>query len=190
MLDTTLTSTPARSLAVNLGLTVAGSVFLALMAQLAVPVPFSPIPISMQTLGVILLAGTMGSRLAASSVAAYLAEAMMGFPVLAGWVSFPAIWLLPSFGFLAGFVAAAWIAGRLLELRPESGVVYHFAACLTALVAVLLMGTLWLAPTMGVANAFAAGFLPFVLGEITKAAAAASLLRGLRDVRIGLGFGS
>ncbi len=91
------------------------SLLIALSARIAVPVPFSPAPITGQTLAVLLVGALLGSRRGALSVLAYLAEGAMGLPVFAGGGA-GILWLLgPTGGYLFGFIAAAFVTGWLAE---------------------------------------------------------------------------
>lgn len=154
-----------------------GSVFLGLMAQLAIHLPFTPVPLSMQSLGVSLLAISLGSRKAAWSAAAYLIQATVGLPVLAAGVSNP-LWMVgPNMGYLIGFVAAAFIVGRLLEQRESFSFVKNWLILSLNEGIILLMGTLWLSFFVGWEDAFALGTMPFLFGALIKITIAASSIK-------------
>ena len=97
---------------------VLGSFFMAFLSQLTVPL--NPIPMTLQTLAVFLLAMGMGGKKAALSILLYLGEASMGLPVLAGWKSNPLWFFNPSAGYLVGFPFAAFVVGFLLEFRAQA----------------------------------------------------------------------
>src|SRR4051812_45046818 len=91
----------------ELGIALAGSCFLALLSQVAIPLPFTPIPVTLQTLGVFLLGGILGGRRAVYSVVGYLVQGCCGLPVFAGGVSNP-LWISSlQAGFLVAFIGAA-----------------------------------------------------------------------------------
>ncbi|MFI5342882.1 MAG: biotin transporter BioY [Chlamydiales bacterium] len=154
-----------------------GSAFLGLMAQLAIQLPFTPVPLSMQSLGVALLAISLGSRKAAWSVAVYLIQATVGLPVLGGGLSNP-LWMVgPRMGYLIGFVVAAFIVGRLLEQRQSSSFLKNWLILSLNEGIILLMGTLWLGLFVGWGDAFALGTVPFLSGALIKITIAASSIK-------------
>ena len=98
----------ARSVALVLG----GAAFVGLTAQVVVPLPFSPVPLSLQTFSVLLVGAVLGSRRGAASMALYLLAGVAGVP----WFSQQQSgWAFPSFGYIVGFVAAAYVVGLLAE---------------------------------------------------------------------------
>jgi len=142
---------------------------LLLWASAKVQVPFWPVPMTLQTAAVFLIGLAYGPRLAFATVALYLAEGAAGLPVFAGTpekgIGLPYM-LGPTGGYLAGFLAAAWIAGRAAELRLRLfGTV---GALFFASVAIYLPGLLWLSTFVGPAKAVQFGLLPFVLGDLVK----------------------
>jgi biotin transport system substrate-specific component len=155
-----------------------GSALIALGAQISVPM--LPVPMTLQTLAVVLVGLTAGSRLGAGAVLAYLAEGAMGLPVFAGGVGGAAFLVGPTAGFLWGFVALAFAAGWMVERGLARGLFGTFAG--VALISALLYvpGVLWLtvATPLDLQGAVAAGMLPFVPGDAVKAAVAALAVTG------------
>src|ERR687883_1533450 len=100
---------PDRSVPRDFGLILAFSLFTGLMAHIAIPLPFTPVPITGQTFAVLLTGALLGSRLGAAAMLAYLAEGFAGLPVFA-----PQGGPL-TYGYLAGFVAGAFVVGWLAE---------------------------------------------------------------------------
>jgi len=150
----------------NVLLAVAGSLALALSAK--VQVPFYPVPMTMQTLVVLLLGAAYGARLAAATVALYLAEGLVGFPVFAGAVAGPAYMMGPTGGFLVGFVAAAAAIGWLAQhgwARPWSRLIVTMTLGHAIIFA---FGFAWLATLMGPEKAVWAGVAPFALATLLK----------------------
>src|SRR5262245_5158687 len=92
-----------------------GSIFLALMSQLAVHLPYTTVPFTMQTLGVFLLGGILGSKQGALSVLTYLAQGTVGLPVFAGGVANPRWFCDPKAGYLISFTLAAFLIGKAIE---------------------------------------------------------------------------
>ena len=104
-------------------LVLGGTMFIALAAQ--VSIPFFPVPMTLQSLAILIVGLTFGARLGAVTLVAYLAEGAMGLPVFANGASAPAL-LGPSAGFLYGFVLMAWLAGLAAEHGVHHG--HHNAA--------------------------------------------------------------
>jgi biotin transport system substrate-specific component len=172
--DLTLSDAPwlRRGQLLDAILVLGASLLLALSAQVALPLPFSPVPVTGQTLAVLLLGALLGSRRGALSVLAYLAEGAAGLPVFAGGGS-GAAWLLgPTGGYLMGFVAAAWAVGWLCEHLGDRSVPGTLVIMLVGSAVIYLFGLLWLARFVGADSALALGLLPFVPGDSLKIALA------------------
>lgn len=160
-----------------------GSIFLALMAQVSFPLPFSPVPITLQTLGVALLAITLGSKKAPLAVLCYLTEATLGFPVLAGGVSKP-LWMFgTNAGYLVGFVFASYIIAKLLESKVEISFPRKFASILIGEATLLILGCLWLSVFLGALSAISLGLLPFLPGAMVKGLVAATSIQPIEWVK-------
>lgn len=157
------------------------SLLLALSAQVSFALPFTPVPVSAQTFAVYLIAATLGPKKAVCAVLTYIAEGAMGLPVFAHGAAGPLVLIGPRGGYLAGFVLAAWISGTLAQqARSYVGYVFAFIA---GSVTILATGFAWLSVWMGVPQAFAAGVLPFLLGDVLKITSAAAVMKGLRSMR-------
>jgi biotin transport system substrate-specific component len=164
---------PARSApALRWGLLMLlGSLFLAICAQ--VYVPLQPVPITMQTFGVLLLGMAYGSRLGAATVALYLAEGAVGLPVFAEFKGGLPVLMGPTGGYLFGFVIAAWLVGALAERSVHRTAL----AMLFGNVVLYIPGLIWLAGFVGgTKEAIQFGLAPFWIGDILKLALAAVLL--------------
>ena len=157
-----------------------GTVFLALLAQVSIPLlPFTPVPITGQTLGVLLIGALYGPWRGALCLLAYLGEGAAGLPVFAGGASGWAVLAGPTGGYLIGFPVAAAIVGLLV--RPLRGVLSGWRALpglLIGTVLIYLIGVPWLAVSagMGLPTAIAKGMLPFIPGDLLKAVVAAAVL--------------
>ncbi len=170
--------TPRAVLLRVIAVSLAGSALLTISAQLAVP--FWPVPMTMQTLVVLLLGAFAGPGAALAAVLTYVAEGLAGFPVFSHGGGFGAFFG-PTFGYIAGFLPAVVVAA---QAGRRSGVL-RSALILTAADAVILAcGVAWLATLIGWEEAVAAGLTPFVLGEALKVALATAALQ-LRS-RVGL----
>lgn len=168
-----------RAAAVSLG-----SVFVALLSQLALPLPFSPVPLTGQTLGVLLVGAALGGTLAAQSLLLYLALGIAGAPVFAAGGSGLA-WLLgPSGGYLIAFPVAAWLVGELAQLPAFKKSPWRaFTAMLLGSAVIYALGLIGLAvwltaasKAVSLAQLLTMGLWPFVPGDVVKALAAAGLL--------------
>lgn len=155
-------------------LVVAGSLFMALLSQIIIRIPWiTPVPITGQTLGVLVVGGTLGSRLGGLSMVLYMAEGLVGLPFFAGGASG---WNLgPSGGYLFGFILAAFIIGRFADRGWDRRFSRALWAMVVAELAVFACGVTWLHVFyMSWSKAIALGFFPFVIGDALK-----SMLAGL-----------
>ena len=162
----------------NLTLIVAASLLIALAAKVAVPVPFSPVPMTLQPLAVLLVGAALGARRGAAAAALYLLEGALGLPVFAH----PLGLLGPTAGYLYAFPVAAGVVGALAE-RGWTATIVRTAAAMAAGIAIIhLGGWSWLATMMnlGAGPAFATGVAPFLAGDILKIAIGTALLPGLQ----------
>ena len=172
------TASPLRRAGVlrTAGLALAGSALLAASAQVAVPM--WPVPMTLQTLAVLLIGATAGPRLGLLTVLAYLAEAAVGLPVLAHGA--PLLAAGPTIGYPLGFLPAVALTGWLVGQGWSRGV--RLVAALTlGHLAIYGCGLLWL-DLVWLHDAQAtlkAGLLPFLAGDAVKVAAAAALLHGV-----------
>jgi biotin transport system substrate-specific component len=142
-------------------------------------VPFWPVPMTMQTLAVLMLAMAYGSRLGVATVAAYLLAGAAGLPVFAGTPERGiglAYMMGPTAGFLAGFVAAAGLAGLLAQRGWDRS----FFSCATAMVighvVIVGAGVAWLATLMGLPKAIDVGLMPFLASSLLKIALGATAM--------------
>jgi biotin transport system substrate-specific component len=156
-----------RSLAIRAACVLAGSMLMALSARISVPVPFSPVPITGQTLALPIVVALLGTRQATFAMLAYLAEGAAGLPVFAPSVN-PGIAVLvgPTAGYLWSYPVAAWVIGALYDRGFAGGYFRRWIA--------IFLGTLVLSVLLGPKVAFFAGVAPFVLGDLAKVTLAAS----------------
>jgi biotin transport system substrate-specific component len=163
----------ARPLRVLL-LALLGSVLLTISAK--IEVPFYPVPMTMQTLVVLLLGMAYGARLGAATVLLYLAEGAIGLPVFAGTPERGigiAYMMGPTGGYLVGFVLSAAITGWLTERRSDWRAL--LLAVTAGTIVVFIPGVLWLAQQIGFEQSIAHGLLPFLWGAVLKGAIAVAL---------------
>ena len=182
----TATSLGRMTLARQAALVLAGTAFLALASQVAVP--FYPVPMTLQTAAVLAIGLAFGARLGAITVLAWLAEGAVGLPVFTGFGSTASL-AGPTAGFLAGFVGMAWLAG----LASDRGLRHPAALAGVTLAASALLyvpGLAWplaLAQAagidagwagMGLGDTLGAFALPYLLGDAVKAVLVALLAAG------------
>ena len=167
-----------------------------LVASAWLSVPFYPVPLTMQTLAVLLIGGTLGPVLGVSSVVGYLALGAMGAPVFHGGLGGVVVLAGPTGGYLLGFIPAAFVMGwaaRLAGRRtatPSLRVAARRMALLAAGAiiagaAIYAVGVPWLglASGLGIERALTVGFVPFLLGDLLKAAVAVgAVYRGSKAV--------
>lgn len=163
----------ASRLPMQLVLVLAGTLLLALSAH--VKVPFWPVPQTMQTFAVLLIGMSYGSRLAAVTILAYLAEGLVGLPVFATGAG-PAYMAGPTAGYLAGFLVAAPLLGWLAERGWGQNWQSTVAAMLAGNLVIYLFGLGWLTILFGGTVAISAGLMPFIWGDLAKTVLAALLM--------------
>ena len=159
------------------------AVFVGLSAQIAIPLPFTPVPLTLQTFAVLLSAAALGSLRGALAMLVYALVGMAGVPWFAqGSSGFTA----PSFGYIVGFIIAALVVGRIAERGATRTAVRSAGLMIVGHLVIYAVGVTWLKFAIGAdwATAIALGATPFLIGDAIKIAAAAGLLpltwRGLR----------
>ncbi|MCS7285641.1 MAG: biotin transporter BioY [Anaerolineae bacterium] len=152
----------------DLALVIGGSIFVALAARIAIPLPFTPVPITGQTLAVLLVGAVLGSKRGALSMLLYLLEGAAGLPVFAGGTGSLHRLLGPTGGYLFGFVAAAFVTGWLAERQWDRRFWSNFLAMLIGNIVIYLFGLPWLARFVGVERVLPLGLYPFIPGDLVK----------------------
>lgn len=153
-----------------MALVVGFALLTALMAQVRLPLPFTPVPVTGQTFAVLLSGAALGWRLGVASQGLYVALGTLGLPFYAGGNSGWEYATGPTGGYLVGFVAAAFVVGHLAERRQDRTVATAVPAFLTGTVIIYLFGVSWLAWSLGVGavEAMGLGMVPFVVGDLVK----------------------
>jgi biotin transport system substrate-specific component len=165
---------PQRRIIHNILLVVGFSLLIGLSAQVAVPLPFTPVPITMQTLTVLLTGMLLGSRLGTATLLAYLAEGAAGLPVFAqGKAGLPTG---PTGGYLIGFVFAAALVGFLAERGWDRRWTTTLLAMVLGSLVIYAFGVTWLSTF--IPDAIAKGMLPFLIGDAIKIIIAIIVLPG------------
>lgn len=159
-------------------LVVAFSLLTALAAQVVVPLPWTPVPVTGQTFAVLLTGALLGPRLGALAMLAYLAEGAAGLPFFKGGAGGAHyLFLSPTAGYLLAFPAAAFATGLLAERGWDRRFPTAAAAMWLGSLVILAAGWGWLTLFFGDAGAaFRAGVAPFLLGDLVKIALAAAAL--------------
>lgn len=161
---------------VNVLTIIAASILIALAAQVAIPIPGSPVPLTLQPVAVLLVGVTLGSRRGAAAAALYLFEGMSGLPVFAQGHGGP-VWLIaPTAGYLWSYPFASWLAGFVSERGWGSSILRAVCGMLAALGVIYLGGWAWLATLTNATHAWQMGVAPFIVADMIKIAIAASLL--------------
>lgn len=166
----------AGRIAATVALAVAGSLILWVSAK--VKVPFYPVPMTLQTLALFLIAAAYGSRLAVATVALYMIEGALGLPVFAGTpekgIGF--VYMFgPTGGYLAGYLVAAAVVGFAAERAWGRRLPGLLGAMLVGEAIILGLGFAWLAYLLGAEKALAFGVGPFIVTDLVKVGLAASL---------------
>ncbi len=166
--------------ALQTAVVLAGAAVVGVLAQLSIPV--GPVPITGQTLGVLLVAASLGAWRGAASMASYAVLGLAGVPWFSNMTGGIAALAKPSFGFILGFIVWAWVVGRCAEAGWDRTPVKAFVMYLSSSAILFAFGLpyLWFAlffagKTLTLGALLSVGLVPFLLGDVLKCAAAAGL---------------
>lgn len=162
---------PERSLPnriVNTAIILCASWIIAVSAQITILLPFSPVPITAQTLAVLLTGFILGKKLGTASVAAYLAQGAAGLPLFAGGKSGLAALFGPTGGYLFGFLAAVYVVGMLIELKFKRSFYQAIIVLIIGNIVIYAFGLVWLARFVGESQVLQLGLYPFLIGDLLK----------------------
>lgn len=159
----------------DIALTLAGTAFITVAGYIAIPLPFTPVPLSLATFAVLLTGASLGPLRGSASALLYLALGVIGVPLFAGG---NAGWAFSSFGYILGYVVAALLVGTLARRRADRSVLSTLALAGLGSLAIYACGVPWLAAFAGVdiPTAIALGVVPFLIGDAIKIVATAGLL--------------
>lgn len=152
----------------NILIVSAASIILGLFAQVAIPLPFTPVPLITQDALVLLMAALLGPKRAVASVAAFLAQGAMGFPVFARGGSGLLYMAGPTGGYLVGYLLAAFVVASLIELFKTRSIWNTLYAMVAGQIAIYACGVAWLSTFVGFSQAILLGVVPFLLGSALK----------------------
>jgi len=159
----------------NVLLVVAGASLVGLLAQISIRLSFTPVPITGQTLGVLLVGTALGWRRGLAAMLLYAGAGLIGVPWFAGHASG---YVGPSFGYIVGFILCALVCGALAERGADRSVLGSVPAMAIGEIVMYGVGVTWLALDLhvGAGKAISLGLTPFLAGDAIKAALAALLL--------------
>lgn len=161
----------------DVALTLAGTAFITVAGYIAIPLPFTPVPLSLATFAVLLTGAALGPARGATSALLYLVLGVVGVPLFAGG---NAGWAFSSFGYIVGYVIAALLVGSLARRRADRTALSTIGLAGLGSLTIYACGVPWLAGFVGVdlATAITLGVVPFLIGDAIKIVAMAGLLPG------------
>lgn len=171
---------PRAGLLADVLLVGVGAALVSVAAQVAIPLPFTPVPVTGQTFAVLLVGASLGSVRASSSLGLYLTAGILGAPVYADGTHGWAIATGPTGGYLLGFLLAAALTGALAERRWDRRLPSALAAMLAGNIVIYLCGLAWLAASLDTSleKTLELGLYPFIAGDLVKLCLAGALLPG------------
>ena len=169
------------TIAREIALIAAGTVALIVLARISIPLPFTPVPVSLGTLGALSVGTALGARRGLVSVAAYALLGIAGAPVFTGT---NVGWAFASFGYILGYFLVAAIAGLAAQRGADRRVLTMAPTALASIFSVYVLGLAWMIPFahMTLEQGLMKGFVPFIVGDLVKAAVAAGLFPVLRSI--------
>jgi len=165
----------SRTAVTQIALVLGGAAFVGLAAQVIIPLPFTPVPLTLQTFAVLLVGAALGSLRGVLAMTVYAVAGMVGVPWYAeGKSGFGGA----TFGYIIGFILAAYIVGRLAERGASTTALRTTGLMVVGNIAIYAIGVSWLKFSIDASwgTAIALGMTPFIIGDIVKIALAAGLL--------------
>ncbi len=158
----------------NILLVLGGVAFLSIMSQVLIPLPYTPVPISLGTFGVTLMALLYGRKLGTATILSYVAAGSLGAPIFAGGKA--GSLFSPTGGYILGYIAATIILGYLSDKGVTKSYVKTFLSLLLSSAIILTLGSIVLSLFLPGKNAFMVGVLPFLPGDALKSTTVTLLL--------------
>jgi len=154
----------------HIALIALGTLLIVASTRISIPLPFTPIPITGQTFGVLLVSGALGFRRGLLSIGLYVLIGLVGLPVFSEGTSGPAVIASARGGYIVGFLVAGSLVGRLAELGWDRRIVGALGAMAIGNVVIFLIGVPWLMVVLKVdlATGIAKGLTPFLVGDAIK----------------------
>ena len=174
------TETKELEILKNVLLVLGGVAFLSLMSQVIIPLPFTPVPISLGTFGVTLMALLYGRKLGTATVLSYVAAGSLGAPIFAGFKA--GSLFSPTGGYILGYIVATIILGYLADRGVTKSYVKTILSLMLSSAIILTLGSLVLSLFVPGKNAFMIGVLPFLPGDALKSTTVTLLLPTLWKV--------
>ncbi len=171
-------------------LIITGALWVALFAQVRIPLPFTPVPITGQTFAVLLIGAALGAQRGTAALLLYLSMGLSGLPVFAGGTGGLAHLAGPTGGYLIGFVLATYVIGRMAERGLERTIRTSLLPFLLGTAIISLSGVSWLAIYLGPVAAVQKGLLPFLIGDALKLLLAALALPAAWKLAQGISLGA
>ena len=167
-----------RHAVITAALVIGFALLTAAAAQVRVPLPFTPVPVTGQTFAVLLAGAALGSRAGAASQGLYVLLGLGGLPFFSGGNGGWDYATGPTLGYLVGFVVAAAVVGSLAERQQDRTIATALPAFLAGTVVIYLFGVAWLMASLptDLTDALVKGMVPFVVGDVLKVALAGTLL--------------
>lgn len=153
-----------------------GALFVSAFAQIKIPLPFTPVPLTGQTFAVLLIGATLGSKRGAASIIIYTTMGAFGLPVFSGGASGLAYLTGATFGYFIGFILAAYFIGSLAEYGLERNLRTSLIPFFIGTIIIYLFGAGWLTILFGIEKALIFGVFPFLIGDLIKLLLAALVL--------------
>ncbi len=160
----------------EVSLLLAFNALLVVCSYISIAVPFSPVPITGQTFGILLVGMVLGRVRGTAVVLAYLAEGAMGLPVFAGGSAGFVRFMGPTAGYLIGFPVAAYVVGYLADRGWDRSYFRSVAAMTAGTVVIFALGLMWLSRMVPSGMALQMGLYPFIPGAVIKIALASVIL--------------
>jgi len=158
----------------NILLVLGGVAFLSIMSQVLIPLPYTPVPISLGTFGVTLMALLYGRKLGTATILSYVAAGSLGAPIFAGGKA--GSLFSPTGGYILGYIAATIILGYLADRGVTKSYVKTILSLMLSSAIILTLGSLVLSLFVPGKNAFMIGVLPFLPGDALKSTTTTLLL--------------
>ena len=158
----------------NILLVLGGVAFLSIMSQVLIPLPYTPVPISLGTFGVTLMALLYGRKLGTATILSYVAAGSLGAPIFAGGKA--GSLFSPTGGYILGYIISTIILGYLSDKGVTKSYVKTFLSLLLSSAIILTLGSIVLSLFLPGKNAFMVGILPFLPGDALKSTTVTLLL--------------
>ena len=166
--------TKEKELLKNILLVLSGVIFLSVMSQVVIPLPFTPVPISLGTFGVTLMALLYGRKLGTATILSYVIAGSLGAPIFAGFKAGSIF--SPTGGYILGYIVSTIILGYLSDKGVTKSYVKTFLSLLLSSAIILTLGSIVLSLFVPGKNAFMVGVLPFLPGDAIKSTTTTLLL--------------